>query len=636
MPNLEIHLPDPAGTTAEFAAAELRDLLRKLPDLPPVTVTMCLDPGLMRDEFTLTGRGRYALTGGSEAALLYGVYALLHAFGFRFFGPDPWDTVVPEGRRDLPEVRERFRPRYDLRGFFAIEKRETPEFLLWMARNRLNYWTGEVHSPELCAKLGIRLRGNPPSGMHRLFADFLPPARYAAEHPGYYALHEGRRVWEMGQQTAWNICTSDPDAARVLGENVAEALQSGPLASVTSFTFAPFDNGHWCECGRCAAQGNRTTRFLLLADACSKIIRARVSRPVQLIVPAYHETLPVPDKPLPADFDYERIAVEFFPIERCYAHAFADPACRTNAMLKQCYDAWARLGNFRIFVCEYYNVSKFASAAFVFDDSIPGDLGFYAQNAACGITYMHVSTALWGELALTNCAFAAAASGMPFDEADFLTARYGRAAATMKLVYARLRRVSHLAKPFFHYLGTDRVLPETGQPERVSMESSLRRGDGELLRLEGHFEEDVSTPENPSLREAVRLLHEAQDLLAAADPAGDARVRQVLETDRMRLDYTVRRADLMVSFLELLRAENAGDRASAERCASRLREIGEAMRRDTLAVAHIRAAGAPNLALYVNTLTATQLQNLYAEKMRQYGLAVAPFSQAEGVTVHQG
>ena len=104
----------------------------------------------------------------------------------------------------------------------------------------------------------------------------------------------------------------------------------------------------------------------------------------------------------------------------------------------------------------------------------------------------------------------------------------------------------------------------------------------------------------------------------------------------MRLDYTVRRADFMVVFLELLRAEKAGDRASAERCAYRLRELGEAMRRDTRAVAHIRSAGAPNLALYVNTLTATQLQNLYAEKMRQYGLAVAPFSQAEGVTVHQG
>lgn len=107
-------------------------------------------------------------------------------------------------------------------------------------------------------------------------------------------------------------------------------------------------------------------------------------------------------------------------------------------------------------------------------------------------------------------------------------------------------------------------------------------------------------------------------------------------TDRMRLAYTIRRARFMETLLHLICAEKAGENGEAQRLAGKLREYGEAMRKDTVSVAHIRSAGAPNLKLYVNSLTATRLQKNYAEKMTQYHLEVMPFSADEGFTVHQG
>ena len=640
MNKIEIQLPEPCGETGKFAGEELKSFLSQCRLSADVTVAFELDPALGDEEFLLSGRGSYVVRGGSETALLYGAYELLKQFGFRFFGPDPWDTVIPEGELVPPETHVRFQPAFELRGFFAVEKRDTAEFLLWMARNYLNFWTHETNYPELCRKLGMKLRGNPPSGMHRLFEDFLPPSVYAEKHPEYYALHQGKRIFQMDAH-GWNICTSSRGAAEQLAENLCAALNpGGVLEKVSAVGFAPFDNGSWCECENCAAQGNPTTRMLLLADLCSKAIRKKVKRPVQLIVPAYHETLPPPDMPLGEDFDYERIAIEFFPIERCYAHTIDDPSCPANALLKKCYDAWAGLKKFRLSIGEYYNVSTFGSAALVFDDTMAHDLAFYRRTGSRYINYMHVSTALWGELTLNNGVFAAETGGRPFDLTDFLEKRYGPAAApVMREFYARLRRFSHLAKPLFHYFGTGETKPGIShfRMARFCLAASLKDPAGELpFFLPGHFEENVSSASVPSLNEALKLLGEAEKLLKQADPAGNERVRKCLETDRMRFEYTVRRVRFTVAMIHLLQAEKAGKNGEALRLAGELREYGEAMRKDRLSVAHIREKGAPNLKLYVNALTVTELQRLYMAKMEQYHQNIEPLSAEEGSIVHQG
>ena len=209
----------------------------------------------------------------------------------------------------------------------------------------------------------------------------------------------------------------------------------------------------------------------------------------------------------------------------------------------------------------------------------------------------------------------------------------------MQEFYIRLRRFSHLSKPLFHYVGKGKMLPDGSNTEKFSFDQALRcQGNVETYPffLPGHFEESVSSDSVPSLKEVLELLDEAEALLKKADPAGNERVRQCLETDRMRFTYTAQRARFMIELLHLLQAEKNGNTEDSRRFAGKLREYGETMRKDTVSVAHIRSAGAPNLKLYVNALTATRLQKLYAGKMTQYHLEVMPFSADEGFTVHQG
>ena len=88
--------------------------------------------------------------------------------------------------------------------------------------------------------------------------------------------------------------------------------------------------------------------------------------------------------------------------------------------------------------------------------------------------------------------------------------------------------------------------------------------------------------------------------------------------------------------IHLLQAEKTGKDDEARSLAAELREYGEAMRKDRLSVAHIREKDAPNLKLYVNALTVTELQRLYMAKMEQYRQKIEPLSTDEAYTVHQG
>ena len=70
--------------------------------------------------------------------------------------------------------------------------------------------------------------------------------------------------------------------------------------------------------------------------------------------------------------------------------------------------------------------------------------------------------------------------------------------------------------------------------------------------------------------------------------------------------------------------------------AEKLRERGERMRQEKTGGKYIREKGAPNYYMYFNALTATRVQQQYADKMREYGLTIAPFAPEEGVEIKQG
>lgn len=635
-------LPENASETLIFASSELNKFLSLLNLAKVPSVTFTFDNTFAGDSYRISGHENYTIAASNERGMLYGAYRFLRELGIEFFSPDEFDTFIPQGVIALPDLNITQIPRFALRGFFAVEKRDSEAFLLWMARHGLNYWTNNTNHPELCRKLGFFLRTNSPGGTHLMFKDYLPPEQYYSNHPEYYALNSNHeRIATMVPGNEWNICTSNPEACKTLVDNIIKDFQTGGrLHGASALSFASFDNGHWCECENCSKLGNRTARLLLLADYCSKRLQQELDHPVNLIVSAYHETLSPPDIALPEDFDYEHILIEFFPIERCYTHAINDESCSGNKLLKEFFEAWANTGKFRLLVCEYYNVSAFASVGLPMDEFMENDLEYYKRTGGDAIAYMHVSTALWAQLSLTNCAFAAAAMNEKFDANKFLQKRFGHLATQIIPVYDKLRRIAAVSKALLHYQGTGDLTADKSNTVKFMLLVEWRKaaaGQPHNFYYPGHFEAEKDNGKAISLKTVLALLDQAEkEINILPDKTGDDLLDQRIACEKMRFAYTADRIRFTAELTWLFELEDANDNSGAKAMAERLRTRGERMRQDKIGGKYIREKGAPNYYMYFNALTATRIQQQYAEKMLEYGLTIAPFAPEEGVEIKQG
>ncbi|MBM3786831.1 MAG: DUF4838 domain-containing protein [Acidobacteria bacterium] len=103
---------------------------------------------------------------------------------------------------------------------------------LWERRNRLG---------------GLRVQGG------HAFGEILPPARYGASHPEYFALVNGKRDFEHfdGKHGA-QPCTTNPDVIRLTVDYCRRFLQANPSHHAVSISLN--DGRGFCECDRCRRQ----------------------------------------------------------------------------------------------------------------------------------------------------------------------------------------------------------------------------------------------------------------------------------------------------------------------------------------------------------------------------------------------
>ncbi len=328
------------------------------------------------------GEATYCLIeGGGREGALYGAYRYLELLGMRWFGLGEQGTVYPARPQALPtqplELTEE--PGYLTRGFYAWEDRGNRDFFLWMARNRMNYWTAADREVPFLKKLGMKLA----IGTHDLQTRYLGPKAeypystgaatdgakpsepyqpspesqgdtngdgkltYFEAHPEWYGLRGGKRSDKIQGDQGDNCCTSNPDAVTELTKNLVEGLTKGDWSKADIVNFWMEDAGKWCECEQCGSLGTPTDRLLLLLYQVNQGVQkaradGRLQREVAFSTLAYTETRQPPTRPLPADFDYEHCSVTFYPIGRCYTHALADPTC--TEFNKHYADAFKGLG----------------------------------------------------------------------------------------------------------------------------------------------------------------------------------------------------------------------------------------------------------------------------------------------------
>lgn len=514
---LDADRADDTACTQCFAALELQRYLRRMTgrsedfpvtdkaQVPPagdlIFVGPLADQALLaREELAALGPEGYRIrskplggrrvtivAGAERVGTLYGAYDLLYRLGCRWFAPGEIGEDVPRVAA-IPDVDVTERPSFAARGFLAWENRGDADFLLWMARNRLDYWTLAQEPRSLVHKLGIRMVCGRHTALHEFIApgeaypyhharwpksEGLPADPYPISpdfrgdadgdgvlsrfeaHPEWYALVKGQRVPGIrDERFGTNYCTSNADATTEFVTRYVQALVDGPYCEADIVRFWTLDGGKWCECDACRALGTPTDRYLLLVDRfCREIEKARaqgrIHRPIQVTFLTYYDVVEPPTRPLPAGFPGPDCMATFYPIRRCYVHPFDCPDCPANARYRGQLDGWMkdpdRYYRGPMAIGEYYNVSAFKGLPICFMHTMARDIPDYYRSGARTFDYMHVTTSRWGNKALTNYQMARQLWDVSTDcEAlwrDYFARRYGPAAAVMRPFYESLEQM---------------------------------------------------------------------------------------------------------------------------------------------------------------------------------------------------
>ncbi len=518
------------------------------------------------------GRTITIIKGFDRVGALYGVYAYLEQVGVRFYGLGERDTVLPPGPVALPaklDLSEK--PDYLTRGFHAFEDRGDPAFFLWMARNRLNFWCAlSKDHLWLLKKLGMRLI----AGGHDVHALCLNPRTYFEAHPEWYGLRGGKRSGNIKGDFGDNYCTSNAEATAELARNVIRQCIDGEWRYADMLNFWMLDNGKWCECEACKAQGTYTDRLLAVTHAVRTAIRkaredGRLKRNVQLVTLAYHETLPPPSRPLPADFDYDNCFVTYFPIERCYVHSLADPACtEINAALTQNLQGWTtgvgRQYTGSIFIGEYYNVSSFKSLPLLFSRSMAADIPWYYKTGARHFHYMHTPTRLWGTWRLNQYLMARLLWNTKTNAdallAEYFDRLYPSTSARTRTFYRELEYATSNFKAFKHYVHVGGI--------SYSLRSRLTNDKLPLFPFD-HLHYEPYAPvlnDGPDVVEIVDGFARARAAMdAALVECGDAAERARLVEDEARFAYGEATARFYYHLIRTAMFHRKGDGQQARR-----------------------------------------------------------------------
>ncbi len=535
------------------------------------------------------------LCGKSRRAYLYAISEYLMHLGVRWFSPGEKGMYIPNlTELDFENINIVSQPKFITRGCYSeLITDENIEFLDWMMHNRLNFaFMEEFNVPHEVKKRGISICSGGHITLHRMLSphmaypyshQYAPNTKkpddiyelspnaskvqsdseeytYFNAHPEWYAYINGKRSSDLGkgnyEGAGDNFCTSNKDAVNELCNNIIKSLVSGWLKNTDYLNFWMLDNGTWCECEQCTALGNYSYRLVLLVYEIDKRIKKAIAkgilkRNVKIMFPIYHETLPMPDKELPEDFDYSTCMAIYFPIERCYSHRIYDEKCtETNSILMNRLKSWAsdeqRTYKGDIFLGEYYNVSAFASITTCHINTMKDEIPFYYEIGAKHMYYMHMTNKDWGTLTLLNYQMYSMLWN-PYLDVDKLVLEYfelyyKNTCNLMKTFYEIIEKATTNMKYFKHYQYL--FDGEDEQGKRLSLSAKLNNmavTQEDLFPLKHMQYNTVLNDDNAgiSLVDSIELFKKARTVLdeAIMQCEDDILSKRLAEED-MRFTYS--------------------------------------------------------------------------------------------------
>lgn len=499
-PTNVVLLPDNAGPVLKFAATELQKYARQISGAN-LTVGTTAEAGLPRavlssgsspnpragefipglthpavssDDYKLKTVGQTILIiGGSDRAVLFGVYDLLERIGCRWFAPLEEHVPTVETLK-WPELDVCEEPVFHWRALEFIAGCD-PACVDWMTKLRLNVAWPEKYVPnsdmtanelqlEAAAVPAMTQRGLTIFWGGHILPVLFPIERYT-DHPEYFAQIDGKRLApEVDQQSRMQLCTSNPDVMRIVSENTVQFLRNHPW--IDTLVLWGNDTNDWCECAACRAlepNPDRKSSFAGLdrsATYCRmiRIVNAAVMRELpgrRIAFNHYYnlEDLPrdehghvlesvLPDRSVLSNVDAYR---------QCDRHAFTDADCPKGKRIEPITRAWAPYFSDSVSWSYYWSWNFMKGLPVPMVHKIPDDFRFLRSLGVNGVidnvslvpsTFDRydprpgiAQTDHWRYNALNFYVYAKAAWNPDIDVdatvADFITHYYGTAAAPM-------------------------------------------------------------------------------------------------------------------------------------------------------------------------------------------------------------
>jgi hypothetical protein len=271
-------------------------------------------------------KDKLLIEGGHQRGALYGVYEFFERYlGIRFLTGD--HTFIPQNASDvsIPLVDFIYVPQFFFRWSYYKENFDNPSFATQL---RINTITDD---PRLGGKTSQEL-------ITHSILNYLPVAVYGKDHPEYYALVNGVR--KLNVAGGPQVCSTNPEAIRIVTEGVNKVLDANPL--LKSISVSQMDNDSVCECPNCsdlnAKEESLGAAHLALVNAVAGKIA--INHPGVKIGTLAYRYSRKPPKSIKLLSNVEIMLCSF---KCCTLHPLDDPNCSRNKLFCEDFYKWKEI-----------------------------------------------------------------------------------------------------------------------------------------------------------------------------------------------------------------------------------------------------------------------------------------------------
>jgi len=466
---IAIQLPPHASATQQFAAAELARYLQQISGAafnvrtaptPGSAITIVTNKQLPIEDYRIFPDGkRLVLSAGSDRAVLYAVYDLLHRLGCVWLAPQfsyyngqaEYIPTIKTLRYDAsvavyehPQLAYR---KLDVEEGLSHTTENLQQIIAWMPKVRynvlmipLNYQgTGRVKwdqwrealIPELKKRaILVEVGGH---GYQNFLNAKMEGGTLFNKHPDWFGKNKNGEP-DGTDNLVFN--TANAAAVSYFITNIVHYLRAHPEIDI--FDCWPPDVAKWAECPEMAVLGSAADRQAALMNQVDSAITT-IRPGLRLEIIAYGQVL-LPPQHVALN---KNILVDICPINQSFEKPIYDPAL-TNTEYAKAMAGWRQHFSGDIGLYSYYRKYAWRSLPNILTHFMQKELEWYGAFALQGIS-TYAEPGDWYTYELNHYTLAGLAwnPNTPVDPvmSEYMRVRYGEATQTALTAYRDLERV---------------------------------------------------------------------------------------------------------------------------------------------------------------------------------------------------